>query len=57
MRISALSKPRLKVLSTAEGVENEHQLSYLHSPGCQEVQGFLFSKPVTAEQLLLLSVH
>jgi len=31
---------------TAEGVENESQADLLHHFGCDEMQGFLFSKPV-----------
>lgn len=33
----------------AEGVEQESQLSFLRNQGCDEVQGFLISKPVPAE--------
>jgi diguanylate cyclase (GGDEF)-like protein len=35
--------------TTAEGVEENDQLSELRAQGCSSVQGFLFSKPVTAE--------
>ncbi|WP_410497628.1 EAL domain-containing protein [Chitinibacter sp. S2-10] len=35
----------------AEGVETPAQLELLRSKGCQEVQGYLFSKPLPAEQL------
>jgi diguanylate cyclase (GGDEF)-like protein len=38
----------LKVV--AEGVETEAQLAYLAKRGCDECQGFLFSKPVPAEE-------
>lgn len=38
---------RLKVV--AEGVETEAQLSFLRDRECDEIQGFLFSKPVPAE--------
>jgi diguanylate cyclase (GGDEF)-like protein len=38
---------RLKVV--AEGVETEEQLDFLHRLGCDEWQGFLYSKPVSAE--------
>jgi EAL domain-containing protein (putative c-di-GMP-specific phosphodiesterase class I) len=37
---------RLKVV--AEGVESEEQLKFLHLLRCDEIQGYLFSKPVPA---------
>jgi Amt family ammonium transporter len=37
---------RLKVI--AEGVETEEQLSSLHELGCDFIQGFLFSRPISA---------
>lgn len=40
----------LKVL--AEGVETEEQARVLREQGCDEVQGFLYSRPVSAEKLL-----
>jgi diguanylate cyclase (GGDEF)-like protein/PAS domain S-box-containing protein len=30
----------------AEGVENETQLRYLHTQGCRQVQGFIYSQPL-----------
>jgi EAL domain-containing protein (putative c-di-GMP-specific phosphodiesterase class I) len=39
---------RLKVL--AEGVENEAQLAYLKSQGCDLFQGYLTSRPVPGDQ-------
>ena len=39
---------KLKLSVIAEGVETDAQLQYLRSTGCQEVQGFHFSRPVDA---------
>jgi EAL domain-containing protein (putative c-di-GMP-specific phosphodiesterase class I) len=41
----------LKVV--AEGVENQRQQQILTALGCDELQGFLFAKPMTARALLL----
>ncbi|MEM1230785.1 MAG: EAL domain-containing protein [Pseudomonadota bacterium] len=41
----------LNMTLIAEGVENRTQLRYLREQGCQHVQGFYFSRPVTAEEL------
>lgn len=41
----------LKVL--AEGVETIEQLRFLREHGCSEVQGYYFSKPLPAEQIML----
>lgn len=38
----------------AEGVEHPKQLEFLSRQGCDKVQGYLFSKPVPAEQILRL---
>lgn len=35
----------------AEGVETDKQLQFVDKHGCEEVQGFLFSRPITAESL------
>jgi diguanylate cyclase (GGDEF)-like protein len=37
----------------AEGVETEEQLEMLRRKGCDYIQGFLFSKPVSAEKFAL----
>jgi EAL domain-containing protein (putative c-di-GMP-specific phosphodiesterase class I) len=42
----------LKVL--AEGVETEEQARILREQGCDEVQGFLYSRPVPAEELFAM---
>jgi diguanylate cyclase (GGDEF)-like protein len=44
----------LKMSITAEGVENEDQMDFLMEVGCQEMQGFYFSEPVTADVFELL---
>jgi diguanylate cyclase (GGDEF)-like protein len=40
--------------AVAEGVDNHQQLEHLRRLGCHIAQGFLFSRPVPAEQLSLL---
>ena len=40
----------------AEGVETEEQLAFLRAQGCNEIQGFSFSKPLTAEEFEKLLV-
>ena len=44
----------LGIMATAEGVETEAQLEKIRSEGCTEMQGFLFSKPVPADQVSAL---
>lgn len=39
----------LKLEVTAEGVETPAQATFLRSENCQELQGFLFSRPVPAQ--------
>lgn len=51
--IIALAK-NLDLCVVAEGVERESQLSLLEQAQCDQVQGYLFSKPVFLEQLAAL---
>ncbi len=40
----------LDLIVVAEGVETAEQAEYLQRKGCEQVQGFYFSKPVSAEE-------
>lgn len=42
----------LKVV--AEGVERQEQLEFLKQEHCDEVQGYLISRPIEAESLAIL---
>ena len=50
--ISLAHNLRLKVI--AEGVETREQLDYLRRDGCDQVQGYYFSKPVRYEEMVAL---
>jgi diguanylate cyclase (GGDEF)-like protein len=41
----------LQLTTTAEGVETREQFAILRAEGCTEVQGYLFSRPVPADQV------
>ncbi|BAN34936.1 diguanylate cyclase/phosphodiesterase [Sulfuricella denitrificans skB26] len=41
----------LKMHVMAEGVETDEQAEFLQSNGCRNAQGYLFSRPVPAEQI------
>ncbi|NND89626.1 MAG: EAL domain-containing protein, partial [Granulosicoccus sp.] len=48
--ISSLAQ-NLNLGLMAEGVENNQQVEFLRQKGCDELQGFLFSKLVCAAEL------
>ncbi len=42
----------LDIHTLAEGVETEEQFEFLHSIGCEKVQGFLFGQPMPYDQAM-----
>lgn len=50
--ISLAKSLELKI--TAEGVETQDQFEYIKSQGCNEIQGYYFSRPVPADALARL---
>jgi EAL domain-containing protein (putative c-di-GMP-specific phosphodiesterase class I) len=44
----------LKLTVVAEGVESQAQLDFLRAQNCNEMQGFLFSRPVPAHEVAQL---
>jgi diguanylate cyclase (GGDEF)-like protein/PAS domain S-box-containing protein len=48
----------LGLKTIAEGVETSEQLAYLHEQGCDEIQGFYYSKPLSPVQFAeFLATH
>ena len=47
----------LELQVVAEGVETDAQLQYLASQGCDQIQGFLLSKPVPAADCLQMLLY
>lgn len=41
---------KLNIKTVAEGIENKRQLEFLKKIGCDAVQGYYFSKPITIEE-------
>ena len=42
------------ITTTAEGVETQEQLDQMRAEGCSEVQGYFYSKPVPAREIVQL---
>jgi EAL domain-containing protein (putative c-di-GMP-specific phosphodiesterase class I) len=49
--IVAMAKA-LDLTTVAEGVETAEQLEVLKNMGCDQIQGYLFSRPLPAEEFL-----
>jgi len=47
----------LGIATTAEGVETWEQLDQVRAEGCEEVQGYVFSRPVPAADVLAVLRH
>ena len=44
----------LRISVIAEGVETREQLEFLRAHGCDEIQGYYFSKPVPEDEFIRL---
>lgn len=54
--IIALSK-NLRIKVVGEGVERQDQAAFLEAAGCDELQGYLYSRPLPEAQLLALAAN
>ena len=54
MRLIVSLAQTLKLGLICEGVETTQQLEWLHEMGCSKLQGYLFNKPVPAEDAVCL---
>jgi EAL domain-containing protein (putative c-di-GMP-specific phosphodiesterase class I) len=50
MAVISMSR-RLNLNVIAEGVETQAQVDFLRENGCDEVQGYYFSRPVTPAEI------
>lgn len=41
----------LQMKTTAEGIETDEQMAFITEHGCNDVQGFLFSRPISASSI------
>jgi EAL domain-containing protein (putative c-di-GMP-specific phosphodiesterase class I) len=48
--VAAMAKG-LGMVTTAEGVETNEQLDTVRAEGCTEMQGFVFSRPIPADEV------
>ena len=51
--VVSIAKSR-NITTTAEGVETEQQLELLRTLGCTQMQGYLFSRPIPATEIMQL---
>ena len=54
MRAVAALGASLGISTTAEGVETVEQMGRIREEGCTEAQGYLFSRPVSGDEVLSL---
>ena len=45
---------RLNLIAIAEGIETEDQRAFLQAQGCEEGQGYLYARPLTADAVAAL---